>query len=99
MSKKLKRKISLLKSCQERQNPLTNETDFSTAELLSSFQRDGLVELLPDGNTNTSADVRLTDKGEEHLQKLKDQGLSKFKWIVVSTITAGIVTFIVRQYS
>jgi hypothetical protein len=54
---------------------------------------DGLIEFIPGGAINTSAKVRLTDKGEEHLIKLKDQGIRKLLWIAGTAIIAGLVTF------
>ncbi|HGF5222073.1 TPA: hypothetical protein ACF35M_004815, partial [Vibrio parahaemolyticus] len=100
MSKEIKKKIRILKQCRNKVNPLSVSNDEGTLGLLKELRDDGLIALDPPHNINTSAKVRLTDKGEEHLDKLvSNKPSDKFKWLVAGIMGTGIITYIVRIYT
>lgn len=99
MKPTVENKIKALKSIRNQVNPVSADSTQEELEFYKGLMSDGLIEFSPDGKINSAARVRLTATGEEHLQKLKDQGFRKFLWAFGIAVVTGIVTLIVRQNS
>tara|TARA_Y100000296_G_scaffold85723_1_gene122648 strand:+ start:68 stop:367 length:300 start_codon:yes stop_codon:yes gene_type:complete len=99
MKPTIENKIKALRSIRKQVNPVSSDSKKEELEFYKGLKSDGLIEFSPDGKINSAARVRLTATGEEHLQKLKDQGFRKFLWLFGIAVVSGIITLIVRQNS
>ncbi|EMK6670139.1 hypothetical protein NB466_14205 [Vibrio fluvialis] len=98
MKSTIENKIQALEEIRKGVNPISPD-DSEKIEFYRGLREDGLIEFYPDGKINSSARVRLTSTGEEHLQKLKDQGSRKLLWLIIGAIITGLITLAVRLNS
>ncbi|RYE38905.1 MAG: hypothetical protein EOP48_26415 [Sphingobacteriales bacterium] len=99
MKPTVENKIRALQSIRNQVNPVSANSTEEELEFYQGLTSDRLIEFNPDGKINSSAKVRLTAIGEEHLQKLKDQGVRKFLWAFGIAVVTGLITLIVRRQS
>ena len=94
MSKEFKDKIKFLSSCAKRKNPLQDSDNEKRFRLLKDLHEDELIKFSPIDRVSKNAEVRITDKGEEHLMKIKNRGLYRLWWVLVPVIVAGAIAII-----